>query len=204
MAAWMRRFNKMHEAIPTLNKSFSSHSSKTYYDVLGVPRSASSRDIKIAFLQLTKQHHPDLNPNQPSDKMAEINEAYGILGNPSKRQHYNHKLRMAGSYGRSMDYSDNNVNRSDYKYHGFPDVEYNVEYKSKNARMAGLLIIVMIIGSCVQAVRIYWFRSKLKRRADLKDKYNKEIYESVVAKANNVSVSQQLEELKHKYSGNLR
>ena len=57
-----------------------------YYDVLGVPRSASDKDIKTAFRKLAAKHHPDKGGD--SRKFQEINEAYQTLSNPEKRQMY--------------------------------------------------------------------------------------------------------------------
>jgi len=57
-----------------------------YYDVLGVSRSASDKDIKTAFRKLAAKHHPDKGGD--SRKFQEINEAYQTLSNPEKRQMY--------------------------------------------------------------------------------------------------------------------
>ena len=63
---------------------------KDYYATLGVPKTASEKEIKQAFRKLARKHHPDLNPG---DKVAEgrfkeINEAYEVLGDPEKRKKY--------------------------------------------------------------------------------------------------------------------
>lgn len=57
------------------------------YDVLGVARTASAKDIKSAYRKLAKQHHPDQNPNDPKakDKFAAANTAYEILGDEKSR-----------------------------------------------------------------------------------------------------------------------
>jgi DnaJ-class molecular chaperone len=57
------------------------------YDILGVPKSASGAEIKKAFRKLAKQYHPDRNANDPKakDKFAEVNAAYEILGDETKR-----------------------------------------------------------------------------------------------------------------------
>jgi DnaJ-class molecular chaperone len=57
------------------------------YDVLGVSRSASEADIKKAWRKLAKQHHPDHNKNDPKSqaKLAEVNQAYEIVGDKDKR-----------------------------------------------------------------------------------------------------------------------
>ena len=64
---------------------------KEYYNILGVPRTASDDDIKKAYRKLAMQFHPDKNPGKEkwaNEKFKEINEAYGVLGNPDKRKQY--------------------------------------------------------------------------------------------------------------------
>jgi len=64
---------------------------KDYYQTLGVPRNASDEEIKKAYRRLAMQYHPDRNPGKEkwaNDKFKEINEAYGVLGDPQKRRQY--------------------------------------------------------------------------------------------------------------------
>ena len=64
---------------------------KDYYQILGVPKTASQEQIKKAYRKLAMQFHPDRNPGKEqwaNDKFKEINEAFGILGDPQKRQQY--------------------------------------------------------------------------------------------------------------------
>ena len=65
-------------------------SKRDYYEVLGVPRSASLDDIKKAYRKLAMQYHPDRNPNSKAaeEKFKEINEAYEVLSNEEKRARY--------------------------------------------------------------------------------------------------------------------
>lgn len=58
------------------------------YQVLGVPRGASQSNIKSAFRKLAKKLHPDANTNDPkaSARFAELNTAYEILGDETKRK----------------------------------------------------------------------------------------------------------------------
>ncbi len=65
--------------------------SKDYYKILGVPRNVSEEDIKKAYRKLAMQFHPDRNPGKEewaNKKFKEINEAYGVLGDPEKRKQY--------------------------------------------------------------------------------------------------------------------
>jgi len=63
---------------------------KDYYAVLGVPRTASEKEIHSAFRKLARRHHPDVNQGDPSaaDRFKEINEAHEVLGDPEKRRKY--------------------------------------------------------------------------------------------------------------------
>jgi len=64
---------------------------KDYYRILGVPRIASDAEIKKSYRKLAMQYHPDRNPGKEkwaNEKFKEINEAYGILGDPQKRKQY--------------------------------------------------------------------------------------------------------------------
>ncbi|SRR5581483_2791024 len=63
---------------------------KDYYEVLGVPRTASADDIKKAFRKLARQYHPDVAKTKKGaeEKFKEINEAYEVLSDPTKRKKY--------------------------------------------------------------------------------------------------------------------
>jgi len=61
--------------------------SKDYYKILGVEKNASSDEIKKAFKKLAMQHHPD-RPGGDEKKFKEINEAFQVVGDASKRAKY--------------------------------------------------------------------------------------------------------------------
>lgn len=63
---------------------------KDYYATLGVPRTATEKEIHSAFRKLARKHHPDLNPGDRSaeERFKEINEAHEVLGDPDKRKKY--------------------------------------------------------------------------------------------------------------------
>ncbi|XP_061882105.1 dnaJ homolog subfamily A member 3, mitochondrial-like isoform X2 [Entelurus aequoreus] len=68
-----------------------------FYEVLGVARTASQKDIKKAYYQLAKEYHPDTNPDDPQakEKFAKLAEAYDVLSDELKRKQYD----MYGSAG---------------------------------------------------------------------------------------------------------
>lgn len=65
-------------------------SKRDYYEVLGVDRDASDRDIKKAFRRMAMKYHPDRNPDdqEAEDKFKEVNEAYEILSDAQKKAAY--------------------------------------------------------------------------------------------------------------------
>ena len=62
---------------------------RDYYSVLGIPRSAGPDEIKRAFRQLAREHHPDVNQDpKAAERFKEINEAYQVLSDPERRAYY--------------------------------------------------------------------------------------------------------------------
>src|SRR5262245_22535288 len=63
---------------------------RDYYEVLGVPRTATQDEIKKAYRRLARKHHPDVNPGDKTaeDRFKELNEANEVLSDPEKRKRY--------------------------------------------------------------------------------------------------------------------
>ena len=80
-----------------------------YYEVLGIPRDASDDDVKKAFRNLARQHHPDVNPDDPDagERFRVIAEAYEVLSVTETRVQYDRygHAGVAGATG-NVDFGD--------------------------------------------------------------------------------------------------
>ena len=62
---------------------------RDFYEILGVPRTATQDEIQQAYRKLARQHHPDVNKDPGAeDRFKEISEAYDVLSDPQIRRRY--------------------------------------------------------------------------------------------------------------------
>lgn len=85
---------------------------KNYYDILGVPKTASQDEIKKAFRKVAHKHHPDKGTGDEA-KFKEASEAYSILSDETKRQQYD----TFGSAGPNQ--GGGGFNPGDFDFSGF-------------------------------------------------------------------------------------
>jgi curved DNA-binding protein len=79
---------------------------RDYYEVLGVPRTATADEIKRAYRKLARKHHPDLAPAhdraKATETFKEINEANEVLSDPEKRSKYD---ALGANWKNGMDFT---------------------------------------------------------------------------------------------------
>lgn len=206
---------------------------KNHYEVLGVPKNASKRDIKTAFVGLCKAHHPDVSINRGinsdnNTSFNEINDAYSTLIDPVKRSMYDHELstittymnkhkyyQYAGSHGYSdianskwpftaEHYSSSNSGFK-HHYHGdFPGgINSRIYTKRDHARVVGYLVLLTILVTGFHSFRINHTHKEFQRASEEESRRNHEIYKGVRERAKSRSLREQLETLTHKHSEGL-
>ena len=74
---------------------------KDYYAVLGVPSSASEKEIQQAYRKLARELHPDANPDNTAaeERFKEVAAAYDVVGDPETRSQYDEARAMGPAMG---------------------------------------------------------------------------------------------------------
>lgn len=92
---------------------------RDFYEVMGVPKTASTAEIKAAYRKLAMQYHPDRNPNnkEAEEKFKEAAEAYEVLSDPQKRKQYDQFGHQEAGGG----FSHQDINMNDI-FKNFEDI----------------------------------------------------------------------------------
>ncbi len=199
-------------------------SSQSHYKTLEVGRNATKAEIKSAFLTLSKKHHPDRHPASESKdahkNFREINEAYSVLIDPAKRSIYDQKFFGGASGPHFTSHPSTEDNKFGgfyqynprtnaytyaraYKYYDLSEAEWEELHKrsggfsprKSNFKILRLLVLLMVSGTVLHSVRIYYSHRNYQRTSLEDSLRNEALYEAVRERGRNSTLQQQLDRL---------
>ncbi|XP_017790910.1 PREDICTED: dnaJ homolog subfamily C member 4-like [Habropoda laboriosa] len=168
-----------------------------YYEVLGVSTNATKKEIKDAYIKLSKQMHPDNSSKGNHADFVKINEAYNVLSKTKTKQYYDLDLKYNN---RSSEYDGNyntfkqwTVYQEHYKqYRKAPSAEERRNVLKK-------CTIFIIIGVLFHTVMIVYL-SKRNRLIALERSANiQSDYERIKKEAEHKTLAEQLEKFRKRY-----
>ncbi|XP_073820014.1 dnaJ-like-60 [Musca autumnalis] len=132
-------------------------SEKTLYDVLKVPNDCSDKEIRNAYVQLSKQYHPDTSKGSSQDHTAhflKISEAYQTLSKPKLRREYDELLKAASQSMRIIEVGKSAKTiihrpweiKPDYDPNPGPYYGINGMRRTTNFKVAAAIIFLGIAG----------------------------------------------------------
>ena len=144
------------------------------YSVLGVSKNASAEEIKKAYRNLAFKYHPDRNPNNKDaeDKFKQINNAYAVLGDETKRAQYD-RYGATGQFSGSQQYN-RGYSTSEQGYNPFEEMfgygadarrnagnyytyEWRTEKKAEPSRSEALWSLLKSGIVFLLGVNFFWF-----------------------------------------------
>uniref|UniRef100_T1JMB0 J domain-containing protein n=1 Tax=Strigamia maritima TaxID=126957 RepID=T1JMB0_STRMM len=161
--------------------------STNHYETLKVTKNATSKEIKDAFVKLSKELHPDKRPNDPAShtKFVKLNEAYATLSKFESRAVYDNHLRHdenvhsvytnhpRGWHDRTFwEYRDRS---KDSQYEGKPYYGIKGVKRMSNIWIASACIAFMLIGTVLQYYSLRFGRGILNEKSKLIQEKNRQI-----------------------------
>ncbi|KAG6796889.1 dnaJ subfamily C member 4 [Apis mellifera caucasica] len=126
----------------------------TYYEELQISPNATQKEIRDAYIKLSKQMHPDNNNTGNHDDFVKLNEAYNILSNEQSKHIYDIDLKSNNICTNNFyqDTRSNNQYYNAYNIHYSAEKKENYEKKKKNTTI--FCIFLIIIGIFFQIIRV--------------------------------------------------
>ncbi|KAJ8719731.1 hypothetical protein PYW08_011906 [Mythimna loreyi] len=143
---------------------------KNHYEVLNLRRNCSDKEIKEAFIQMSKEYHPDKNKDaKAQDSFVRIVEAYEVLGKPSSRARYDSLTEIeSNSHAASSAYTHAYKSHVPYNLRNHPQYSYYYEtqapprsaHRNESApvkKIPNYVIIVMCTGVALLGIILQVF-----------------------------------------------
>jgi len=199
-----------------------SSSSSSHYAVLGVSNDATKAEIKSAFVALCKKYHPDKNfsvdAKLSSEKFSRINEAYSILIDPVKRSLHDRELyseylqspyhpRQGGKGDGNIDFYRYNPRNNAYTYaraynYSFKEADWNdlrpsnSDFRRKNFRFLGWLVVFMMFSSFIFSLRIWYTHKIYDEQSTARSRKYKAIYDDIIEQRKFTTLEEKMEKLR--------
>lgn len=160
----------------------SERNARNYYETLKIPSDASRKEIRQAFLKLSKQTHPDATGQVNCKEFVQINEAYNVLNKQESRRRYDEQLRfseMPQYYNPRTEY----YNPTDYSYrYNYPDYgpnDYSGDFYGikgvKRVPSHTLAVIFILVGIFACFVQMSLINRNFVKRKEFIAKQNSAI-----------------------------
>ncbi|XP_034832542.1 dnaJ-like protein 60 [Maniola hyperantus] len=183
------------KTICTLVRLYNS-SRKSHYDILNLQRNCTEKEIKEAFIKLSKEYHPDKNKSsKAAEQFVRIVEAYNVLSKPGSRASYDSTAEYdsSGSYVYRTHVPYNLRNNPNYGFYTHTQTKsgntnrdyYGIKGVKKLPNIAIIMIAfgIAFIGVLLQVVVIRQSYSSQRKRIDQKSMMLAEELEKVRASA---------------------
>uniref|UniRef100_A0A0B7AVR2 J domain-containing protein n=1 Tax=Arion vulgaris TaxID=1028688 RepID=A0A0B7AVR2_9EUPU len=135
---------------------------KTHYEILDLSHLATTKEIRHAYLKLSKQYHPDTSNNPTNHKkFVQVNEAYTVLSKPASRRDYDASLSITASTSRSHPHGHHP--QSDY-YSFYDETDWVRKYKmqrSEHMFTTRCLITAYITYTVVGAIVLFYMEPSI-------------------------------------------
>ncbi|KRZ31208.1 Uncharacterized protein T4B_4542 [Trichinella pseudospiralis] len=167
------------------------YSNENLYDILGVSRDASLKQIKRAFVDLSKKYHPDVNKGDRtcSNRYVKIVEAYSVLSKPESRRKYDSELNAQNYSHENSERPSNKNYQSSYSYswyswnpnlnsfyyyarHSTNQAKPNDDAADVNVRVIRLVFFLTIFSFVLQFIQHHIQRLKHIRNMEIVDQFN--------------------------------
>jgi hypothetical protein len=171
-------------------RAISSKSEFDPFQILKIPRNASSKEIKAAYFKLAKLVHPDVHSQKSSESFIQITKAYETL---IKKRVSTASIEPGPAYPKSGWQRNQYADPSFYK----GTFSTGPIYMS-NGKMAGCILLISAMGGLLLSAMYYRQREALRIQILQSNLSSRQEYESVIQKSKKSSLEAEIEKLKRR------